>query len=271
MIHFTHDIHINETSSAQLILYIQNDSQELAIRKRPLVLLCPGGGYSFTTDREAEAMALQYLSIGYHAAVLRYSCAPHRYPTALLELATSILYIRQNADLWNVCSDKIVVEGCSAGGHLAACLGVFWNKDFLADALNLNTEQKDLLKPNGLILCYPVITSGPYAEKGSFENLLGPSWREHCEELSLENQVSSDTPRTFIWHTYEDRIVPVENSLLFVSALRKFNIPAEFHMYEKGGHGLALANHLTEAWNGNGTQEECSSWIPLVNTWLQNH
>ena len=77
MIHFTHDIHINETSSAQLILYIQNDSQELAIRKRPLVLLCPGGGYSFTTDREAEAMALQYLSMGYHAAVLRYSCAPH--------------------------------------------------------------------------------------------------------------------------------------------------------------------------------------------------
>ena len=98
-------------------------------------------------------------------------------------------------------------------------LGVFWNKDFLADALNLNTEQKDLLKPNGLILCYPVITSGPYAEKGCFENLLGPSWREHCEELSLENQVSSDTPRTFIWHTYEDRIVPVENS--FCKCIKK--------------------------------------------------
>ena len=87
-------------------------------------------------------------------------------------------------------------------------------------------------------------------------------------KLSLETRVTEKTPPTFIWHTFTDGSVPVENSLLFVSALRKANVSTEFHMYQKGGHGLSLANHLTEGRDGGGLQEECTSWIPLVRTWI---
>lgn len=242
----------------------------MAIDRRPLVLLCPGGGYGRTSDREAEPIALQFLAMGYHAAVLRYSCAPARYPTALLELASAMALVREKAGEWRVDADKIVVQGCSAGGHLAASLGMFWSEDFLAERIGLRKTQQHLLRPNGMILCYPVITSGEFAHKGSFENLLGEKLEMLAEKMSLENQVNDKTPKAFIWHTFEDGSVPVENSLLLVRALRRAAIPTEFHMYPKGAHGLALATHLTETSDGRAVQEECSTWVELADTWLKH-
>jgi len=255
---------------SKLIVYIQDASPKLAIDKRPLVLICPGGGYGYTSDREAEPIALAFLSMGYHVAVLRYSCAPAHYPTALLELAESIILIRKNADEWHVNPDRIVVQGCSAGGHLAACLGMFWDEAFLAEKMGLNARQHGWLKPNGMILCYPVITSGEFAHKGSFENLLGDRQEELKEKLSLEKQVTKKTPKTFIWGTYTDASVPMENSLLLVSAMRKADIPVEYHLYSKGAHGLALANKLTQASDGRCIQEECATWVPLAHTWMES-
>ena len=121
-----------------------------------------------------------------------------------------------------------------------------------------------------LMLSYPVITSGEFAHRGSFEKLLGSRQQELGEKLSLEKQVTGKVPKTFIWHTFADQSVPVENSLLFVSALRRAGVPTEFHMYEKGAHGLALANKLTETNDGRAVQEECTSWIRLVHTWLES-
>ncbi len=263
---------------AKLVTYIQEYSDSLMIEKRPLILLCPGGGYSKTSDREAETVALQFLAMGYHAAILRYSCEPVRFPTALAELATAVKLIRSNAEEWYVDANKIIVQGCSAGGHLAASLGMFWDEDFLAKEIDL--EDHELIRPNGMILCYPVITSGEFAHRGSFECLLGCTEaadgqrqileKSILEKLSLEKQVSSKTPKTFIWHTFEDDLVPVENSLLLVSALRAQGISTEFHMYAKGGHGLALANHLTQDSDGGAVQEECTSWIGLAHTWLES-
>ena len=255
---------------SRLITYIQDYSDIMAIDKRPLVLLCPGGGYGRTSDREAESMALQFLAMGYHAAVLRYSCAPAQYPTALMELASSIVLIRRHAEEWHIDADKIVVQGCSAGGHLAASLGMFWDEDFLAEGIGLSASEHELLRPNGMILCYPVITSGEFAHRGSFENLLGEREAELGEKMSLEKQVSEKTPKAFIWHTFADQSVPVENSLLLVSAMRKAGIPTEFHMYPKGQHGLALANHLTETADGRALQEECTSWVGLAHTWMEH-
>lgn len=260
---------------ARLITYIQDTYDEIGISSRPLILICPGGAYHYTSNREGEALAMQFLAMGYHAAVLKYSCSPATFPTSLTELSRSMLLIRENAEQWHV--DKVIVLGCSAGGHLAASLGVFWNADFLAGALKLKDAQRTQIRPDGMILCYPVITSGEFAHKGSFQFLIGddeerlserlgaPIW----EYLSLENRVSADTPPTFIWHTYTDASVPVENSLLFVSALRRAGVSAEFHMYPCGGHGLSLANRLTQTAEGNAVQEECTSWIPLVHTWLE--
>ena len=254
---------------SKLITYIQDYYEEVAIETRPLVLVCPGGGYSYTSNREGEALAMQFLAMGYHAAVLKYSCAPAVYPTALTELAASILLIRQNAESWHVNPRQILVLGCSAGGHLAASLGVFWDEAFLAEALKIGDDAHELLRPDGMILCYPVITSGEFAHRGSFQNLLGEREEELSEKMSLELQVNSKTPPTFIWHTYTDGSVPVENSLLFVSALRKAGVSVEFHMYPCGGHGLSLANRLTRNRGGDAIREECTSWISLVHTWIE--
>ena len=233
MIYNTFELHQEGSlPGAHLVTYIQEYSEAMAINDRPLILLCPGGGYTRTSDREAEPMALKFLAMGYHAAVLRYSCAPAEYPTSLKELAYSIKFLREHAKEWHIDPHKIVVEGCSAGGHLAASLGVFWDEDFLAESQGLSSSEHELLRPDGLLLCYPVITSGEFAHRGSFENLLGSRQEELGEKLSLEKQVTSKVPKTFIWHTFADQSVSVEKSLLFVSALRRAGVPTEFHMYE---------------------------------------
>ena len=258
---------------AKLVTYIQDESVEIDIPDRPLVLVCPGGAYGFTSDREAEPLAFQFLAMGYHAAVLRYSCAPSRYPTSLLELAASVKLIREHAEQWHVKTDKLVIQGCSAGGHLAASFAMFWDRDWLRERAGIADKDPEhsLLRPNGLLLCYPVISSGEFAHRGSFESLLGdlPGQDELLEQVSLEKQVSADVPPTFVWHTYEDQSVPVENSLLLVSALRRAGIPTEFHMYPRGGHGLALATSLTQTSDGNCIRPECASWISLAHTWLE--
>lgn len=118
---------------------------------RPLVLICPGGGYEFTFDRKAEAIAVQYIARGFHACVLRYSVVPAKFPQSLYELAWSVAYLRKHAAEYGIKPDKIIVAGFSAGGHLAASLGVFWDKDWLAKETELSAEQ---MKPNGLLLSY---------------------------------------------------------------------------------------------------------------------
>lgn len=263
---------------AKLVTYIQDDSAEIGIADRPLVLVCPGGGYEFTSDREAEALALQFLAMGCHSAVLRYSVAPAVFPTALAELAYSVRMIREHAGEWHVNPDQIIVLGCSAGGHLAASLGVFWNRDFLAKALKAEGADSRQWRPDGMILCYPVITSGQFAHRGSIDSLIGGDGEAisrmlgapAVEALSLENQVSTDTPPAFLWHTFTDDAVPVENSLMFVSAMRRAGVSAELHIYPVGGHGLSLANRLTQGAGGSAVQKECQSWINLAHTWIES-
>jgi acetyl esterase/lipase len=268
------EIEIKESGSlegAKLVVYAQEDSPKLRIKQRPLVLVCPGGGYEYTSDREAEPLALAFLAKGYNAAVLRYSCAPATYPTSLLELGRVVLTIREHANEWHVDSNSIIVQGCSAGGHLAASYACFWREDFLAKELLGDTSDlaKENLRPNGLLLCYPVITSGEFAHKGSFKNLLGERLEELEGKMSLENAVTKDVPRTFIWHTYTDGSVPVENSLLFAMALKKHDIKTELHIFPEGGHGLALASNVTAGLEGKEVVPACQPWIDLATRWLE--
>ena len=271
MIHEKLEIQLkNSEFKANLFTYLLDNSLEIdPNRKRPVVLICPGGGYEMTSDREAEALAVKFLAMGYHAAVLRYSVAPARFPEALLQLATAVALIRGNAEKWHIDENKIVVQGSSAGGHLAASLGVFWNKSFVAEALEMDSEK---FRPNGLMLSYPVITSGEKAHQGSFENVLGEQYADEEKRrfLSLEYHVSKDTPPTFLWHTAPDDVVPVENSLLFFQALHALNIPAELHIYPIGGHGLGLATSETATPDGYGIQAECESWITLAGEWMKH-
>ena len=236
--------------------------------KRPVILMCPGGGYEMTSDREAEPMAMQFLAMGYHVAILRYSVCPVRYPAALLQVAESVLYLKEHTDEYHIDPEKIVVQGCSAGGHLAANYGIACNITFLTKLLGMVNDPEQLCFA-GLLLCYPVITSGEKAHEESFRNLLGEQYEEKKDELSLENQVTPDTPPTFLWHTATDETVPVENSLYFFQACLQQGVSAELHIYPVGGHGLSLANEETCRANGIGVQKECQSWIGLAQTWLE--
>lgn len=248
------------TSKPSMTSYILDTN-----RNRGAILILPGGGYEYVSDREAEPIAIKFSSAGYQAFVLNYSVAPSKHPQPLLDVSRAMCLIRENAIKWRIDPEKIAVIGFSAGGHLAGSLGVHWNKEYLHSYKGLI---KGWNKPNALILSYPVLTSGEFAHRGSFENLLGENpLNEILEEMSLENQVSKDTPPTFIWHTLADTVVPVENTLLFANALRKQNIPFELHIYPHGPHGLSLGTKQTE-YENMGCYPLAATWLELCLGWI---
>lgn len=252
--------------AAKLTGYLSDNSPEIdSTRVRPAVVICPGGGYEMTSDREAEPVALQVIANGCQAFVLRYSVSPTRYPVALHQLACSVALIRQHATEWHIDPQKIIVAGFSAGGHLAACLGVFWHTAELAN-IGLSPAQ---MQPNGLLLSYPVITSGEYRHQGSFNNLLGTD-QAALAKLSVDQQVTNMTPPTFIWHTVADGSVPVENSLLFAQALRRAGVPFELHLFPDGRHGLSLATPEVNP-DQQFDHPEVAVWFDLFITWLRRN
>ena len=271
---------------ARLTTYLLDITPKFAVQERPLVLVCPGGGYHFTSEREAEIIALQFNAMGYHSAVLNYSCAPAQFPTALLELSKSVAYLRAHAKERCIDPDRIAVLGFSAGGHLAASLGVFWNTEWFAKIREESTAQAEpqtlaaataaltpaQIKPNRIILAYPVITSGEYAHRDSFDNLLGDARRADSawlEKMSLEKQDLSDFPPAFIWHTSYDGSVPIENSLFLVAALAKNRKPVEYHVFPGNVHGIGLADWRTRSLE-RPMDTPAQQWIGLVHTWLEN-
>lgn len=246
-----------------LTTYVLDDPMENRA-KRPAVVICPGGGYQFCSPREAEPIAAQFNAAGFHAFVLNYSVAPQfKYPRALEEVSMSVALVRENAEEWMVDQDKIAVCGFSAGGHLACSLGVLWNEDVIKRADQAN-------RPNAMILAYPVITAGEFAHTGSFDNLC--QTEEQKKYNSLETHVDGETPPAFIWHTYEDTCVPVENSLLLAGEMRKKEIPFELHIYQKGGHGLSTAMpDVGIEKNAVGTEISANvlGWPALAASWLK--
>ena len=226
-------------------------------RTRDAVLICPGGGYRCISPREAEPVALQFNAAGYHAFVLRYSVDPRRHPQPLLDAARALALIRDRAEEWKLRPDRVAACGFSAGAHLAASLGVRWEECYVQE------------RPSALILCYPVISSGEFAHRGSFERLLGPeAGPELRKRASLELRVDEKTPPTFLWHTFDDESVPLENSLLFAQALRSKGRPFELHVYPRGAHGLSLATPETDE-GGTPPDPHVATWMGLCLEWLR--
>lgn len=255
-----------EGCAAELDLYPLLRCENIALWKRPAIIICPGGGYEYCSVREAEPVALRFAAYGIAAFVLRYSCVNKKFPTALLEAAQAMAYVRGNAEELGVDPDKIMICGFSAGAHLAASLAVHWNKSFITNVLGGCGE---LYKPNGAVLCYPVITSGEKRHDGSIVNIAGETPSADITELiSLEKQVSGDTPPTFLWHTSDDGCVPVENTLLYASALSANGIPFECHIFEKGVHGLSLCDDSTASYEGH-INPVCARWFELAVRWIK--
>lgn len=235
-------------------------------KKRPTILVLPGGGYGFVSDREGEPVARYFNAAGFNCFVLRYSVNQGEacFPAPLYQAAKAVEYIRQNCDEFNVDPSRVFVIGFSAGGHLAAWLSNGCGSD-LAKSLGID---ETLSKPNGQVLCYPVITSEKgLANEGSFVNLFGcEDFRERSElpDLSCERMITKNSPPAFIWQTVDDDIVPSENSLIMASALKRAGVPFELHMYESGPHGLSVCDETSEM-----VSKECEGWKKLCVDFLK--
>jgi len=235
--------------------------------QRPGIVICPGGGYEHLSEREAEPIALLFLHMGFNCYVVWYHLAPNRFPLPQQDVAGAVAWARQHAAETHTAPDKIAVMGFSAGGHVAGSLGVWWPRAELWQPFGLTPED---VKPNAMVLCYPVITGGAFAHRGSFVNLTGESDSVAHTAYSLEEHVTSAAPPTFLWHTWTDGAVPVENTLMMASALRKSGVTAEVHIFPQGGHGLALANEITTSTAyPEQNVEECTVWPELAARFLK--
>jgi acetyl esterase/lipase len=222
------------------------------------VVVCPGGGYTtLALDHEGEEVARWFNGFGVTALVLHYRCAPHRHPMPKHDVDRAIRWTRHHAGELGVDVHRIGVLGFSAGGHLAATAATLWDH---GDDSALDPIERASSRPDFALLCYPVITFGPFAHGGSRSNLLGPDPDPALvEALSLETRVTDRTPPVFLFHTANDGAVPVENSLLFFTACRRAGVPAELHVYRDGPHGMGLNRHAPAA-----------SWPDLARQWLAN-
>ena len=182
----------------------------------------------------------------------------------LIQAALAIRHVREHAEEYGIDPKRILIIGFSAGGHLAASAGILWNSPIVRDALGITEENEGINRPDGMILCYPVITALEYRHKGSFRNLLGTGAEEPSEEArrtwSLELHVDETTPPAFLWHTVNDGGVPVQNSLLLGEALSRVGIPYEMHLFPDGRHGLGLA----------GGRPDVAVWAELSATWAKS-
>lgn len=213
----------------------------------PTVIVCPGGGYANLAAHEGERYARWFVQHGVAALVLKYRLGSHgyRHPVMLFDAARAVRLARSRAAEWKIDPRRLGIVGSSAGGHLASTLLTHFDA---GDQNNADPVERQSSRPDFGVLCYPVITMGDLAHAGSRNNLLGQPTPELVELLSNEKQVTSDTPTCFLWHTWEDAAVKVENSLAFGAALRARGVPFELHVYEKGGHGIGLGREGPHRW-----------------------
>ena len=236
--------------------YIHEDYDTLTAHKiRPAMMICPGGAYRWLSPREKDPAALRFFALGYQAFLLEYStgerAAAYR---PLRELAEAMRAVRGRAREWHIDSGKVAVLGFSAGGHLAASLGALWDDPALA----LGPD----CRPDALVLCYPVVTTGEFAHRESIENVTGGDAALR-EALSLENRIGPGMPPTFVWHCVGDESVPVENTLLLASAMQRAGVLYECHLFDGGAHGISMCNQEVET-----PYPACAAWVPLCETWL---
>ena len=254
-------------------IYVQNESPEIVVSHlRPMVVVLPGGGYVGTSDREAEPVALAYAAAGFNTAVVRYSVGQDAvWPNPQADVSAALKYIRDNAARFLTDPRKIALCGFSAGGHLAASLGVHWDDNDIRRAAGISGEEN---RPDALVLCYPVINdAGLFADPRMMGLLLRGCENEEAraklfEYVCCDRYVDrSKTPPAFIFSTWEDNLVPIANSLDFAAALNKAGVPEEVHIFQTGAHGMSLGDFRTYFCPPN-LDAEASEWISLSCSWL---
>jgi acetyl esterase/lipase len=225
------------------------------------IVICPGGGYGMLAPHEGGQYARFLNEYGIAGFVLKYRLGSggYRHPAMLQDAARAVRTVRARAGDWQVDPKRIGIMGSSAGGHLASTLLTHFDSGE-ADAADPIERQSS--RPDLGILCYAVISLGKFTHQGSKHNLLGPDPSpELVRLLSNELQVTKETPPCFIWHTYEDNAVPVENSLQFAEALRKAGVPCDLHIYQKGQHGIGLGSSNWNSEKRHPWTRDCIFWL----------
>lgn len=225
----------------------------------PGIIICPGGGYShLAMDHEGYDVAKVLNEWGVAAFVLKYrlpndACMTNKEIVPLMDAQQAMKLVRENAEKWKVNANNIGVMGFSAGGHLASTFGTHFTQSVISNPTNGS------LRPDFMVLLYPVISfSDSITHQGSKTNLIGKNpTPELIHNFSNEEQVTPQTPPTFLVHAVDDKTVPVANSIRFLETLQRNKVPAEMHLYQKGGHGFGMHNKTTK-----------EEWMQTMKNWL---
>ena len=239
---------------------------------RPAVIICPGGGYQFLSQREADPVAASFLAGGLNTFILRYSINEHATgPNPAVDAARAVRWVRAHADELGVDPGRVALLGFSAGGHVAGMLGTHWDDAALEaaeraeyDALaaagsDANTGlMEHSARPDALVPCYAVLTMDWVDERS----------RPHLEFGDCIAAVSPSTPPTFLWTTNEDATVPPTQSLRFAAALSEAGVDFEYHHFDRGAHGLSTGTAISNADRAS-LPENVQAWLPLCLAWLR--
>lgn len=218
---------------ASLRIYISERNE--TVGRRPGMLVCPGGGYSFCSPREAEPIAFRFLSEGFNCFVLNYRIN-QKYPAPHLDLALAMAYIREHEEEFDLIPNSLSIVGFSAGGHLVGSFGYLYKE--LAKEIGVN---ESLLRPFSIVMAYPVTTFSTKTHEDTFRIIAGND-ESLREKMNIIKHVDNTYPPTFIWTTLDDQCVPAPNTLMMVDALKKNNVKYECKVYESGLHGSSMCN-----------------------------
>jgi acetyl esterase/lipase len=284
-------IEVLATTNATLTTYIMDDEQYARRGTcKPAVIVCPGGGYTEVSHNEGEPVALAFAARGYHAFVLDYSVKiEHPFPQALCEVAAAIKLVREHADEWRILPDRISVCGFSAGGHLAASLGVYYREEFLTTIIGCQPQE---IMPNALILGYPALSLIPVREgdsippfllekieKGEMMDFRGPNIRQimtgkmdftdaDLEPVNLLKHIHGEMPPVFVFGSATDPIIPVNDLTGLASLCKEVQVPCELHLFGAGPHGQGLfQKHCGE--EAPLTGQHMGMWFELAMSWLE--
>jgi acetyl esterase/lipase len=238
---------------------MRNDSPKKA------VIVIPGGGYTFVSQREAEPVVIKFLAEGFNVFLLDYTVTKKQkfvYPYPLVEVFAALAHIRRNAERYNILKDHISLIGFSAGGHLAVSCAEYWQEDYYAKYLGVTNEE---IKVNGVVAAYAVITGEEPNYHGETIRNISQNKSELIEYFTLNKHITKDFPPAFIWTTAEDTIVPPINSKLLADALEEKGIKHQFVLYQHGDHGLSTA----ESYLFDDATPEFLDYIKDVKSWVK--